>query len=134
MISRISAWLTAARRQAIQAAVATIVVALQGLGLITSPQGDAVTNLAAGILSTAVALLALANLDGSQKATWLATQLRATLYTLAGGVGVALVAFSIASDAQVTQVLAVISAALTVAQALVAVVNAPITVAATTQE
>ena len=122
---KFSEWFTASRRQAIQALALVIITGLQSYGFLTAEQGSAITNLVAGILSFAVAILALINLDKTQAATWFITSLRGTIYSLAALVAVVFVAFGAASDSQVTAILGIISMILTAVQVLVAVVNAP---------
>lgn len=128
-----SQWLTPGRRQAIQAASATIVTALTTIGLITGGQAQAITTLIAQILAAAIAALALTHLDRTQQATWLQANLRATVYALAlAAAGVAM-AFNLVGQDQVEEILTVISVVLTILQALVSIVNAPVEAAPTVE-
>lgn len=120
-----STWLTPGRRQAIQAAGATIVTGLTTLGLITGGQAETITTLIAQVLAVLMAGLALAHLDRSQAATWMAANLRATLYGLALAVAGVGMAFNLIGQEDADRMLLILSVVLTVLQALVAVVNAP---------
>lgn len=123
-------WLTPARRQAIQGLGTVVVTGLATLGLVTDGQGSAILQLVAGLIAVGTALLAMAHLDHSQQATWLSANLRSVFYSLAlAGAAVAL-AFNIVDQGRINHWLVIISVVLTVAQQLIAVVNAPATTAA----
>lgn len=118
-------WLTPARRQAIQGLGTVVVTGLATLGLVTDGQSSAILQLLAQLLAIGTALLAMAHLDHSQQATWLSANLRSVFYSLAlAGAAVAL-AFNIVDQGRINHWLVIISVVLTVAQQLIAVVNAP---------
>lgn len=118
-------WLTPARRRAIQAAGATIVTGLTTLGIITGGQAETITTLIAQVLAVLMAGLALAHLDRSQAATWMAANLRGVLYGLALAVAGVGLAFNVVGQEDVDRMLLVLSVVLTILQSLVAIVNAP---------
>ena len=127
-------WLTPARRQAIQALGTVVVTGLATLGLVTDGQSSAILQLLAQLLGIGTALLAMAHLDHAQQATWLSANLRSVFYSLAlAGAAVAL-AFNIVDQGRINHWLVIISIVLTVAQQLIAVVNAPTALATTAVE
>lgn len=118
-------WLTPARRQAIQGLGTVVVTGLATLGLVTDGQSSAILQLLAQLIAVGTALLAMAHLDHSQQATWLSANLRSVFYSLAlAGAAVAL-AFNVVDQGRINHWLVIISVVLTVAQQLIAVVNAP---------
>ena len=70
-------------------------------------------------------MIAIKAYDKKQVGTWLASSLRITLYTLALAAGAVSVAFHFTSQERVSAILAVVSAVLTVAQQIIAIVNRP---------
>lgn len=123
-------WLTPARRQAIQGLGAVVVTGLATLGLVTEGQGSAILQLIAGLIAVGTALLAMAHLNRTQQATWLSANLRSVFYSIAlAGAAVAL-AFNVVDQGRINHWLVIISVVLTVAQQLIAVVNAPASTAA----
>ncbi len=121
-----STWLTPGRRQAIQAAGATIVTALAGAGLMTGGQAETVTALIAQALGFLMAAMSLAHLDRTQAATWLEANLRGAVYGLAGAVAAAAMAFGLIGEDRATRILSALSLVLTILQALISIVNAPV--------
>jgi hypothetical protein len=116
-------WFTDDRRQAIQAALGTLLPLLAFLGFIDDNQAGAITAVVAALLQLAQGIVALTLLRGSERARWLGTVMRGLVYALAAAAGPLGVAFRWWGDETAGTILTVVGMALTVFAAFLQAVN-----------
>ena len=97
-LTRWAGWFTDARRQAVQALVASTVSLLVILGAVSDVQSSALLDLSASGLLAVQGALGLFLLRAGDRFTWLNTNGRGVIYALGGAVGAAGFAFSLWSD------------------------------------
>lgn len=123
VLDRVRLWLTDARRQALHAALGTLATLGVTIGVITDAQSTALVGLAGSLLALAQGSLGLLLLRASEAHRWFDTAGRGLIYSAATAAGAVGVVFDVVGDAQVTQVLGVVSVALTVVSSFLGVVN-----------
>lgn len=124
--SAVADWFTVARRQNIQAGIATIVPVLVALHLVDDTTSAQWLIIATALLQAAGPLLSLAHLsvtDTASVASWWAAVGRGAIYTLALTVAPAVTALGYLTGAQASVALNVISAALTILSGLFAIIT-----------
>lgn len=121
-IDRFRAWFTAARRQAIYVAAASIVPVLVLTGLITDEQTEFVLTIVSVVLQVIAGLLALFNLTPVEAGEWFVTAGRAAIYSLAVAAAPAAVGLGWITEAQGANVLTIISVGLSVLGAIIGVI------------
>ncbi|MCC2033056.1 hypothetical protein [Microbacterium allomyrinae] len=119
----LAAWFTDGRRQALQAALATLLPVVAYFGWVTTSQADALLSVSQVALQLVQGVIGLALLRPSAAARWLTTVGRGILYALAGVVGPLGVAFRWWGDDTAAAVLTITGLALTAFAAFVQVVN-----------
>lgn len=124
LIRRAAAWLTDTRRQALQAALASLLTLVVALGFATGEQSAALLALAAGILQLLQGALGLVYLTESDAYSWLNTNGRAALYGAAAALGPVGVAFNLWGDEGTAAIVAIAGVVVTLLSAFVQVVNA----------
>ena len=97
-LTRWAGWFTDARRQALQALVASTVSLLVILGAVSDVQSSALLDLSASGLLAVQGALGLILLRAGDRFTWLNTTGRGLIYSLGGAIGVAGIAFSLWSE------------------------------------
>ncbi|CAH0257989.1 hypothetical protein [Microbacterium sp. Bi128] len=123
LIRRAAAWLTDTRRQALQAAIASLLTLVVALGFATGEQSAALLALAAGILQLLQGSLGLVYLTRSDTYSWLNTNGRAALYAAAAALGPVGVAFNLWGDEGTAAMVAIAGVIVTMLSAFVQVVN-----------
>lgn len=124
LIRRAAAWLTDTRRQALQAAIASLLTLVVALGLATGEQSAALLALTAGVLQLLQGSLGLVFLTHSDAYSWLNTNGRAALYAAAAALGPVGVAFNLWGDEGTAAIVAITGVVVTLLSAFVQVVNA----------
>lgn len=124
LIRRVAAWLTDTRRQALQAAIASLLTLVVALGLATGEQSAALLALTAGVLQLLQGSLGLIYLTRSDAYSWLSTNGRAALYAAAAALGPVGVAFNLWGDEGTAAIVAIAGVVVTLLSAFVQVVNA----------
>ena len=97
-LTRWAGWFTDARRQAVQALVASAVSLLVILGAVSDVQSSALLDLSASGLLAVQGALGLILLRAGDRYTWLNTTGRGLIYSLGGAIGVAGFTFSLWSE------------------------------------
>jgi hypothetical protein len=123
MKSITTTWFTDGRRQALQAAIATLLPLIAYFGWVTSAQADAILSVSQVLLQLLQGIIGLALLSRSAAARWLGTIGRGLLYALAGVVGPLGVAFRWWGEDTAAAILTIAGLALTALAAFVQVVN-----------
>lgn len=123
MISKVRAWFTAKRRQAIYAGAAALAPILVTFGVITDGQTEFVLTLTAAGLQGFAGVLALLNLSWSGAASWFVVAGRATIYGLAATVAPAAVGLGLLPGELSVNILTGLSLGLTALQALISVIH-----------
>lgn len=123
LIRRAAAWLTDTRRQALQAAIASLLTLVVALGLATGEQSAALLALTAGVLQLLQGSLGLIYLTRSDAYSWLNTNGRAALYATAAALGPVGVAFNLWGDEGKAAIVAIAGVIVTLLSAFVQVVN-----------
>lgn len=122
-MKNLATWFTDGRRQALQAAIATLLPLVAYFGWVTTEQVDAVLSVSQVLLQLLQGIIGLALLRRSEAARWLTTVGRGVLYTLAGVVGPLGVAFRWWGDDTAAAILTITGLALTAFAAFVQVAN-----------
>ncbi|MDR6691485.1 hypothetical protein J2X55_002408 [Microbacterium sp. 1154] len=97
-LTRVAGWFTDARRQALQALVASATSLLVILGAVTDVQSSALLDLSASGLLALQGALGLFLLRPGDRFTWLNTTGRGVIYSLGGAIGIVGVTFSLWSE------------------------------------
>lgn len=121
--ARVARWFTDSRRQAVQAAIASLVALLTMLDVTTSAQSSALLDLSASGLLLVQGVIGLSLLRRSDAYTWLNEYGRGAVYAVALGVGAVGVAFTAWGDDTAAQIATVTTAVLSILTAFVQVVN-----------
>lgn len=121
--ARVARWFTDSRRQAVQAAIASLVALLTMLDVTTSAQSSALLDLSASALLLVQGVIGLSLLRRSDAFTWLNEYGRGAVYAVALGVGAVGVAFTAWGDDTAAQIATVTTAVLSILTAFVQVVN-----------
>ncbi|MCT2087512.1 hypothetical protein M3D75_15465 [Microbacterium enclense] len=121
--ARVARWFTDSRRQAVQAAIASLVALLTMLDVTTQAQSSALLDLSASALLLVQGVIGLSLLRRSDAYTWLNEYGRGAVYAVALGVGAVGVAFTAWGDDTAAQIATVSTAVLSILTAFVQVVN-----------
>lgn len=116
-------WFTDGRRQAIQAAIASLAPLVVLFGYLTQDQATAALAVSGALLQLVQGLVGLALLRPSDAARWFNTAGRAAVYALAAAVGPAGVALRFWGADTAGAILTVTGLALTALAAIVQIVN-----------
>ena len=116
-------WFTDERRQAIQAALGTLLPLIAFFGFIDDNQAAAIAAAIAAFLQLAQGIVGLTLLRKSERARWLGTTARGLVYGFAGAVGPLGVAFRWWGDETAGTILTVTGMVLTVFAAFLQAVN-----------
>lgn len=119
----IAVWFTPGRRQAIQAAIASLLPLLAFAGFVSTTQADAILSVSQAVLQLLTGIVGLALLRPSDAARWFGTVGRGLIYGLAATVGPLGVAFRWWGDDTAAIILTVAGLALSALAAFVQIVN-----------
>lgn len=122
-IARAAGWFTDERRQAIQAAFASLLPLLVFAGYLTADQGDVLVSAVQAALQLLQGIVALSLLRASDAARWFNTTGRALAYALAGTVGPLGVAFRWWGDDVAAGILTIAGLSLSALAAFLQIVN-----------
>ncbi|WAC68891.1 hypothetical protein [Microbacterium sp. SL75] len=123
-LTRLAGWFTDARRQALQALVASATSLLVILGAVTDVQSSALLDLSASGLLAVQGALGLILLRPGDRFTWLNTTGRGVIYSLGGAIGVVGFTFSLWSESTSSLILQVATVIASILIGAVQMVNA----------
>lgn len=123
-LTRLAGWFTDARRQALQALVASATSLLVILGAVTDVQSSALLDLSASGLLAVQGALGLILLRSGDRFTWLNTTGRGIIYSLGGAIGVVGFTFSLWSESTSSLILQVATVLASILVGALQMVNA----------
>ncbi|REC98347.1 hypothetical protein DEU35_1447 [Microbacterium sp. AG157] len=123
-LTRVAGWFTDARRQALQALVASATSLLVILGAVTDVQSSALLDLSASGLLALQGALGLFLLRPGDRFTWLNTTGRGVIYSLGGAIGVVGFTFSLWSESTSSLILQVATVLASILVGALQMVNA----------
>lgn len=122
-MKNLATWFTDGRRQAIQAAIASLMPLLVLGGWVAEGQVDVLLVTVAAVLQLTQGIVGLALLRPSDAARWFGTVGRGLIYALAAAVGPLGVAFRLWGDDTAALILTITGLTLTALAAIVQIVN-----------